>query len=216
MLDLSKYADNKDSYIVSIAIDELFDKFKVTYATGRIEEHDFSIHNYQVYLYRMEQQFNLYKKDFEKDLNAQFNEEVKKCIITNVVTMMGIAITCGFDIHLAIKIILAFLGSMFVIYNLNKVAKKRKEVIREADKAAMVEVLMQHKEDIALNVVDPATGREEKWYMVDVNNIEQFHSAFELAMYAMPYRVPLVKEEMEKDMTQAFKDAYTLKKKKNS
>lgn len=216
MLDLSKYADNKDSYIVSIAIDELFDKFKVTYATGRIEEHDFSIHNYQVYLYRMEQQFNLYKKDFEKDLNAQFNEEVKKCIITNVVTMMGIAITCGFDIHLAIKIILAFLGSMFVIYNLNKVADKRKEVMREADKAAMVEVLMQHKEDIALNVVDPATGREEKWYMVDVNNIEQFHSAFELAMYAMPYRVPLVKEEMEKDMTQAFKDAYTLKKKKNS
>ena len=49
MLDLSKYAENKDSYIVSIAIDELFDKFKVTYASGRIEEHDFSIHNYQVY-----------------------------------------------------------------------------------------------------------------------------------------------------------------------
>ena len=80
----------------------------------------------------------------------------------------------------------------------------------------MVEVLIQHKKDIELNVVDPVTGRDEKWYMVDVNNIEQFTSAFELAMYAMPYRVPQVKEEMEKDMSQAFKDAYTLKMKKNS
>lgn len=216
MLNLSKYANDKDSYIVSIAIDELFDKFKVTYASGRVEEHDFSIHNYQVYILRMEEQFHSYKKDYENDLNSQFNEEVKKCIIANVVAMMGISITCGFDIHLAIKIILAFLGSMFVIYNLNKVAKKRKEVISEADKAAMVEVLIQHKKDIELNVVDPVTGRDEKWYMVDVNNIEQFTSAFELAMYAMPYRVPQVKEEMEKDMSQAFKDAYTLKMKKNS
>ena len=216
MLDLSKYANDKDSYIVSVAIDELFDKFKVTYASGKVEEHDFSIHNYQVYILRMEEQFHLYKKDYEKDLNEQFTEEVKKCVITNVVTMMGIAITCGFDIHLAIKILLAFVGSLFVIYNLNKVANKRKEVITEADKAAMVEVLIQHKKDIELNVVDPVTGREEKWYMVDVNNIEQFTSAYELAMYAMPYRVPQVKEEMEKDMTQAFKDAYTIKKRKNS
>ena len=30
MLDFSKYAENKDSYIVSIAIDELFYKIKVT------------------------------------------------------------------------------------------------------------------------------------------------------------------------------------------
>ena len=216
MLDLSKYAENKDSYIVSIAIDELFDKFVVTYASGRTEEHEFSIHNYQVYIYRMEQQYLLYKKDFEKDLNEQFNEESKKRVISSVIAMMGIAITCGFNIHLAIKIILAFIGSIFVIYNLNKVADKRKEVLQEADKAAMVEVLMQHKEDIALTVINPVTGCEEKWYMVDVNNIEQFHSAYELAMYAMPYKVPLVKKEMEHDMTQAFKDAYTLKTKKNS
>lgn len=216
MLDFSKYAEDKDSYIVSIAIDELFDRFKVTYASGKVEEHDFSIHNYQVYILRMEEQYRLYKNDYEKDLNEQFTEEVKKCVITNVVTMMGIAITCGFDIHLAIKILLAFVGSLFVIYNLNKVANKRKEIMTEADKAAMVEVLIQHKKDIELNVVDPVTGREEKWYMVDVNNIEQFTSAYELAMYAMPYRVPQVKEEMEKDMTQAFKDAYTLKKRKNS
>lgn len=216
MLDLSKYAQDKDKYIVSVAIDELFDNFKVTYASGRIEEHDFSIHNYQVYIHRMEEQFHLYKKDFEKDLNEQFNEEAKKCVITNVITMMGIAITCGFDIHLAIKIILSFIGALFVIYNLNKVADKRKKVISEADKAAMVEVLIQHKKDIELNVVNPVTGAEEKWYMVDVNNIEQFASAYELAMYVMPYRVPQVKEEMERDMTQAFKDAYTLKKSKNS
>ena len=216
MLDLSKYSDNKDSYIVKIAIDELFDKFKVTYGSGREEEHDFSIHNYQVYIHRMEEQYSWYKDDFEEDLNLQFNEQLRKCLIANVVSMLSVIITCGFDINLAIKLIVGFLGGMVVVYNLKKVADKRKELINEIEKLAMVEVLMKHKDEIALNVVDPANGREEIWYMVDVNNIEQFTSAYELAMYAMPYRVPQVKEEMEHDLNQAFKDAYTLKKRKNS
>ena len=66
--------------------------------------------------------FSKYKKEYERDLNDQFNEDVKKRIIASVASMMGIAITCGFDIHLAIKIILSFIGALFIIYNLNKVA----------------------------------------------------------------------------------------------
>ena len=63
MLDLSKYAKDKDSYIVRLEIDDLFQNFKVIYASGREEEHEFSIHNYQVYIYKMEEQFQLYKKE---------------------------------------------------------------------------------------------------------------------------------------------------------
>lgn len=216
MLDLSKYAKDKDSYIVRLEIDDLFQNFKVIYASGREEVHEFSIHNYQVYIYKMEEQFQSYKKDYERDLNTQFNEEVKKRVIASVVSMMGIAITCGFDIHLAIKIILAFIGSMIVIYNLNKVADKRQKVTKEAEKAAIIEVMLQHKEDIGLNVTDPGTGRKDKWYMIDINNVDQFGSVLEMAMYTMPYSNPMIKEEMEKDLDKAFTDAYTLKKKKKN
>ena len=217
MLDLSKYAKDKDSYIVRLEIDELFQNFKVIYASGREEIYGFSIHNYQVFIYKMEEQFQEYKKEYERDLNDQFNEDVKKRIIASVASMMGIAITCGFDIHLAIKIILAFIGSMIVIYNLNKIADKRSKLTKDAEKAAIIEVLLQHKEDIALNVTDPGTGRKDKWYMIDINNVDQFGSVLEMAMYTMPYSNPVIKEEMEKDLDKAFSDAYTLKmKNKNS
>lgn len=217
MLDLSKYAKDKDSYIVRLEIDELFQNFKVIYASGREEIHGFSIHNYQVFIYKMEEQFQEYKKEYERDLNDQFNEDVKKRIIASVASMMGIAITCGFDIHLAIKIILAFIGSMIVIYNLNKIADKRSKLTKDAEKAAIIELLLQHKEDIALNVTDPGTGRKDKWYMIDINNVDQFGFVLEMAMYTMPYSNPVIKEEMEKDLDKAFSDAYTLKmKNKNS
>ena len=217
MLDLSKYAKDKDSYIVRLEIDELFQNFKVIYASGREEIQGFSIHNYQVFIYKMEEQFQEYKKEYESDLNDQFNEDVKKRIIASVASMMGIAITCGFDIHLAIKIILAFIGSMIVIYNLNKIADKRSKLTKDAEKAAIIELLLQHKEDIALNVTDPGTGRKDKWYMIDINNVDQFGSVLEMAMYTMPYSNPVIKEEMEKDLDKAFSDAYTLKiKNKNS
>ena len=213
MIDFTLNKEDKDSYIVDVRLNEN-ETYTVTYASGREETNPFTIHNYQVELFRMEEQFLFYKNDYEEDLNEQFSEQLRKCVISNVISMLGVIITCGFDIHLAIKLILAFVGAIVMIYNLRKVANKRKEMITESEKAAMVEVLLNHKKDIELTVINPANGSEEKWYMVDVNNIEQFTSAYELAMYTMPYRVPQVKEEMERDMTQAFKDAYTLKKNK--
>ena len=216
MVDLSKYSDNKDDYILRLEIDELFQTFNVVYASGRVETHEFSIHNYQVYIYRMEEQFHRYKKDYVEDLNHQFNEEVKKRIIASVISMMSVVITCGFDIHLAIKIILGFIGSMIVIRNLTKVADKRHELTKESDKAAIIEVLLKHKEDIGLDVTDPGTGRKSRWYMVDINNVDQFQSILEMSLYTMPYNNPAIREEMEKDLDKAFSDAYTLKMKKKN
>ena len=161
----------------------------------------------------MEEQFDRYKKDYVEDLNNQFNEEVKKRIIASVISMMSVVITCGFDIHLAIKIILGFIGSMIVIRNLTKVADKRHELTKESDKAAIIEVLLKHKEDIGLDVTDPGTGRKSRWYMVDINNVDQFQSILEMSLYTMPYNNPEIREEMEKDLDKAFSDAYTLKKK---
>ena len=68
MVDLSKYAEDKDSYILRTEINDDFTKFKVIYASGREEEFDFSIHNYQVYLYRMEDQFNRYSKCYKRNI----------------------------------------------------------------------------------------------------------------------------------------------------
>lgn len=216
MLDLSKYADNKDSYIVNLEIDKLFDKFKVTYGSGRIEEHDFSIHNYQVYINRMEQQYRDYSQDYVDELNNEFIRNVVKVLVENVIIMGGVALECGLDIHLAIKIALAFLGSLVFSYNLYRVMKYKRKTLDEADKLALIELCIKKKEDVALDVIDPVSGRNEKWYMVDVNNVEQFNNSMELAMYAAPFKYPQIKDEMSKDMTKAFKDAYTLKKRKNS
>lgn len=214
MLDFSKYSDDKDSYIKMIAIDEFFEYFKVFYASGRVEEHDFTIHNYHVYINRMEKQFNLYKYDFQADINKCFSDEARKNLIANVMIVVGILMSCSMDINLIIKIILFFLGGYIILYNLKKIIKIKEKLMELVNKAALIEILLEHKEEIALDVLDPISGNKEKWYMVDINNIGQFQSVIEFFIYTQSYRSELIKEELSKDLTQAFEDAYVLKKRK--
>ena len=217
MLDLSKYADNKDSYIVNLEIDKLFDKFKVTYASGKVEENDFSIHNYQVYVLRMEEQFKLYKDNFMRDVEKKYVKKIGEVIIQNIIVIAGIIFQTSLDIHYGFKILVGLLGILFILYNIYRlIMYKGVSLKEETDKLALIDLAIKHKEDVALDVIDPVTGNNEKWYMVDVNNVDQFASVPEFAMYTVPFSRPEIKDEMSKDMTQAFKDAYTLKKRKNS
>lgn len=212
MLDLSKYEKNKDNYIVRLEIDDLFQKFNVIYASGKVEELDFSIHNYQVYLYRMEEQFEKYKGCYEKEKNDEFMNVMVTSLLQSILTMSGVVISMSSDIHLAIKILLTFLGGFLVFYNVNRVKNKKMELQGDIEKLALVEVLKNNKDDLSLNVIDPTTGEEAIWYVVDINNIDKFDSAFSLALYSLPYKYEGIKESMAEDLSNAFESAYVMKK----
>lgn len=215
MVDFSKYSKDKDNYISKLEIDSLFQTFKVIYASGREEVQDFTIHNYQVYVYKMEEQYRRYHGVYMEDKAQDYVKVVnKRLLFLSIASIWGIIGTISVDVHLMIRVFLILASAFVSIYNFKKIREAKKEFKKEEDKLAMIEVLLNHKEDIALEVTDPGTGRKESWYMVDVNNIDQFQSSGEMLMYTMPYHDPMIKQEMEESLDGAFQNAYTLKKRK--
>ena len=69
----------------------------------------------------------------------------------------------------------------------------------------MVELYLLHKEEFAVDVVNPQNNSVEKWYVVDLNTLDGYQSAIELAMTALPLQVPEIKEEYSKSMTEVLK-----------
>ena len=63
MFDLTLNKEEKDTYIVDVHMNDN-GTYTVKFASGREETFEFSIHNFQVELYRMEEQFNNYEKGY--------------------------------------------------------------------------------------------------------------------------------------------------------
>ena len=67
MFDLTLNNEDKDLYIVDAFMND-DGTYTVKYASGREENYPFNIHNFQVELYRMEDQFMLYGKSYLNNL----------------------------------------------------------------------------------------------------------------------------------------------------
>lgn len=64
MIDLTTRTEDKDKFITKIYLKEDNPKYCVVYASGRTEEYDFTIHNFNATLLTMERQYHEYKEEF--------------------------------------------------------------------------------------------------------------------------------------------------------
>ena len=64
MFDLTLKEEEKDSYIVDVVMND-DGTYTVSFASGRKETYPFNIHNFQVELYRMEEQFLKFMDTFD-------------------------------------------------------------------------------------------------------------------------------------------------------
>lgn len=205
MIDFSKYAEDKDMYISKLEINEDFTMFKVIYASGREEEFDFSIHNYQVYLYRMEDQYQTYKKAFNRELNERYNKKIKETFFKILFDVGCIVLATNLDLGTLFNVIYISFITIHSMIALNGVKQLKCELNSEAMKASMVELYLLHKEDFAVEVVNPLNNSVEKWYVVDINGLDMYHDALELAMSALPLQIPELREEYSNSVTEVLK-----------
>ena len=202
MIDFSKYAEDKNMYISKVEINEDFTKFKVIYASGREEEFAFSIHNYQVYMYRMEEQYRIYKNAFNRELNDRYNKKIKEVFYKILLNIGCIVLTTNLDLGTLFNVIYISFIVLNSLIELNGIRLKKIELEKEAMKASMVELYLLHKEDFAVDVVNPHNNNIEKWYVVDVNSIDMYHNAIELSMPAFVLKIPEIKEEYSNSMVE--------------
>lgn len=198
MVDLSKYAEDKDGYILRTEINDDFTKFKVVYASGRVEEFDFSIHNYQVYLYIMEDQFNRYSKCYKREIGMEYTKEMKSAMLWSLIDIASIFFTCNMDFAIGGKIVLAFIAVLALLHNVSKIGMAKQKLQHKAMKTVVVESYIANREKFSVDVKDPISGRDEKWYVIDFNSLDQFNSEFELFLSSIPIQVPEFRDEIRK------------------
>ena len=196
MLDLSKYAKDKDSYISKVAISSDYKKYKVINAAGREEESDFSIHNHQVALYRMEEQYKQYSGEYKREVSGEFFKELKSNLLWSLIDVVGIVFQCNIDTPMWSRIIFILLFCLAIVSNFTKLSSKLAECKYKMNKALIVESYLANKEKFALDVSDEH-GLADKWYVLDVNDLDNFNSEFELMLASLSLHGFGLKEKVD-------------------
>lgn len=195
MLDLSKYAEDKDSYISKVAISPDYKKYKIIYASGREEESDFSVHNYQVVLYRMEEQYKQYSGQYKREVHGDFSKEIKSALLWSLIDVVGIVFQFNIDTPVWSRILISLMFSLAIVSNFSKLSAKFAEYKYKMNKAYIVESYLANKENFAYDI-SGEHGIADKWYVIDVNDLENFSSEFELMLASLPVHMPGFKEEI--------------------
>lgn len=175
MIDLTLNTKDRDSFITKLYLKENSNKFVVRYASGRLDEQDFTIHNFNVMLYRMEEQFLEFKNDYIKNnLRIQGKYQLKK-LVEALLAILGVYVTVNLPIPGIIQGIL--IGVLAIYSFLYQVEASRVidygrvtlGIVNLADK------FMEMKDKFKIKITDPKSGEEEDWYLITLSGIEQIN-----------------------------------------
>lgn len=172
MIDLTLNEKDRDGFITQLFLKENSDKFIVKYASGRLEEQDFSLHNFNQTLYLMEEQFLKYREAYVKNnLRIQSRVQVKK-LVEALIAILGIVVTVNMPIPEIVQgIIVGILALYTFLYQVEAshiidYGRASIEIVKTADK------FLQMKDDFKITITDPKTGEDEDWYLVTLAGIE--------------------------------------------
>ncbi len=180
MIDLTTEKEDKDSYITKV---ELVDdnKYEVVYASGRTEEFEFSIHNFMVELYRMEEQYEKYGKEYLDNIYPNK-------YLMNFLIFILLANNTAYFIHvlnngLSVGNGIPFVYCMIIgLRTTLKHIKSTKAYLEAKKKIAILKLYMENKEQFKVQV-QTDSGKLEDWYFVNLSNIDDFSSIDSLKAY---------------------------------
>lgn len=200
MIDLTLKKEDKDSYITNIRLNEDH-TYTVTYASGREETSPFSIHNYQVELYRMENSFKEHGDEYVKRIwnNGPMRAYILGLLLVADGLYISTIVKNGANVFNIIFLGLMILQQVprfiefFVGLRKHLLAKKKVELYK---------TYLENKAQFRIPVKDQ-NGRDEDWYLVDLANIDQFEDVKALKDYLLTL-TPEVKEEQGISLTKKF------------
>ncbi|MGN1372103.1 MAG: hypothetical protein ACI4XM_07520 [Candidatus Coprovivens sp.] len=181
MFDLTLKQDDKDSYIVDVVMNDN-GTYTVFFASGRNETYPFSIHNFQVELYRMEEQFELYGKDYLEKIypNGGIRSGLLAMMLVADVAYLKFILDEG--LNFARGWCLGYAIYMLVT-RLVPHLKSRKLYVDAKRKIALIKLYLENKDQFKVDVINPHTGDLDEWYLVDMASIDNFKDEDELNNY---------------------------------
>ena len=167
MIDLSSSEKEKESYVTGVELNDDCTEYITTYADGHTEKHPFSIHNYNVEIYRMINQFNSRKNQKIELLLEKLVKLVGKKVKTMILSLIGVVFTVAVPLANIYKLITILL---IVLYNIKLELENRKKISEIGDSLAELkstEMCIELLEKFKVDVTDPRTGRQEEWFLID-------------------------------------------------
>lgn len=202
MFDLTLNKEDKDSYIVDVHMND-DGTYTVKFASGREETFEFSIHNFQVELYRMEEQFENYGKDY---LDRVYPAGKMRTALLGMLLVVDImAFKNMLEEGFTFSGVWCLAYGMYVLLSRGIPQFKQRKLYVEAKKK--IEVLkkyFENREELKVQVINPYTDSEEDWYLVDLGNIDQFADVKEYDSYVSSL-TPLKKKEEAHSLSLKFK-----------
>lgn len=172
MIDLTINEKDKDYYITDIALGENYKTYLVKYASGRVEEYPFSIHNYNVDIRKMEKQFYQYKDDYSEIVTRQALEVLKEKIQKIAIDLLSTAIVFQITDNHVIRIIAIILALLDMA--INHIKSKSLMLIygTSLEYINQVERYLDKKNDFIIPITDPKNNEEEEWYLLNMSDVE--------------------------------------------
>lgn len=172
MIDLTTRDQEKDLFITKVYLKEESPKYDVIYASGRQEEFDFTIHNFNATLLTMENQYHTYKENFFYEKAAAANKAALHKLIEGLIAIIGIALTVSLDMSGIIKLFISLIILTCSIFYQKAKTKENAKCGRLIDVLAITEAFLANKDQFKIRVIDPLTQTEEDWYLLTLSEIE--------------------------------------------
>ena len=207
MMDISMGKDEKPYYITNVKMKDDGENFIVFYADGHTEEQEFTAHNYNVYIYRMKHQVLDNRWTYIATQNFVASMAIVKAARTFLYSMAGLVLTSNIPMPTVLRVIIV---ALVMLYNAGYSFKRLLEVLDahiKLGKYKSLEDFVNMMEDFRIDIVDPVTGHEEDWYLVNIGDIEPSTNIEALKKYSAHITPDFKKKESQR-INELIKEKY--------
>lgn len=210
MIDITKNAEDKDKFILGVALKEDENKYVIKYASGRSKNCDFTVSSLNQVLGLMEEQYLEYRDDYIKEILKENKRATMKQLIEALLAILGVYLSASMPLPNILKIlIICVLVVSSICYQ-----KEQSEKVDYNRYAAGVilsaDEFLKMKDNFRVRIVDPNTGLEEDWYLLTLSDIQAIVDPKLVGKIAKTI-TPDMKEEEERNTTEILEKRMKLR-----
>ena len=210
MIDITKNAEDKDKFILGVALKDDENKYVIKYASGRSENCDFTVSSLNQVLGLMEEQYLEYRDDYIKEILKENKRATMKQLIEALLAILGVYLSASMPLPNILKILII---CVLVVSSMCYQKEQSEKVDYNRYAAGVIlsaDEFLKMKDNFKVRIVDPNTGLEEDWYLLTLSDIQAIVDPKLVGKIAKTI-TPDMKEEEEHNTTEILEKRMKLR-----
>lgn len=210
MIDITKNAEDKDKFILGVALKDDENKYVIKYASGRSENCDFTVSSLNHVLSLMEKQYLEYRDDYIKEILKENKRATMKQLIEALLAILGVYLSASMPLPNILKILII---CVLVVSSMCYQKEQSEKVDYNRYAAGVIlsaDEFLKMKDNFKVRIVDPNTGLEEDWYLLTLSDIQAIVDPKLVGKIAKTI-TPDMKEEEEHNTTEILEKRMKLR-----